>query len=184
MHSKQDNSRARPQRAGSTAGRLALLGVLACGVLVGLGACSSADDELARFIDDTKKEPGGRVEPLPEVKPYETFIYAAAEMRSPFMPSAPGGPGVRPDSKRNREFLEQFPLDTLKMVGTLRLSDRMFGLVQTKDGLVHRVSTGNYLGQADGKISEITASKISLTEIVPDGLGGYMERPAALGLNQ
>jgi len=169
-------------------GRLVQLAVLGCGVLVSLAACSSADDELSRFIDDTKKEAGGRVEPLPEVKPYETFIYSAAELRSPFAPGVPGGGaglnGLRPDSKRNREFLEQFPLDTLKMVGTLRLEGRMYGLVQTKDGLVHRISAGNYLGQADGKITEITPSKISLTEIVPDGVGGYMERPAALGLNQ
>ncbi len=162
-------------------------GALACSVLAALAACSSADDELSRFIDDTKKEPGGRVEPLPEVKPYETFVYSATDMRSPFTPSSPGGgaglSSLRPDAKRNREFLEQFPLDTLKMVGTLRLADRMYGLVQTKDGLVHRVASGNYLGQADGKIIEITPSKIALTEIVPDGVGGYMERPAALGLN-
>jgi type IV pilus assembly protein PilP len=139
---------------------------LACVAYVGLTACSSADDDLARFIDDTKKEPGGRVEPLPEVKPYETFTYADAEMRSPFLPSSPstgaGSAGLRPDSKRNREY----------------------GLVKTKDGLVHRVSSGNYLGQADGKITDITPSKISLVEIVPDGLGGYMERPAGLALNE
>ena len=153
---------------------------------VGLTACSSADDELSRFIEDTRKEPGSRVEPIPEVKPYETFVYAAAEMRSPFVPGGNGsGAGsLRPDSKRNREFLEQFSLDTLKMVGTLKLGGRMFGLVQTKDGLVHRVSDGNYMGQADGKIMEITPAKIALTEIIPDGLGGYMERPAALGLNE
>jgi type IV pilus assembly protein PilP len=155
---------------------------------VGLTACSSADDELSRFIDDTRKEPGGRVEPIPEVKPYETFVYAATSMRSPFIPGGNGGSangsGLRPDSKRNREFLEQFSLDTLKMVGTLKLAGHMFGLVQTKDGLVHRVSDGNYLGQADGKITDITPAKITLTEIVPDGLGGYMERPAALGLNE
>jgi type IV pilus assembly protein PilP len=160
---------------------------LAC-LSAGLTACSSADDELSRFIEDTKKEPGGRVEPLPEVKPYETFVYAATNMRSPFLPGGSGNSsgfaGLRPDSKRNREFLEQFSLDTLKMVGTLKLGGRMFGLVQTKDGLVHRVSDGNYLGQADGKIIEITPAKIALTEIVPDGLGGYMERPAALGLNE
>jgi type IV pilus assembly protein PilP len=167
-------------------------GGLACVLLasfaVGLTACSSADDELSRFIEDTRKEAGGRVEPIPEVKPYETFVYAATDMRSPFIPggsgSGSGAPGLRPDSKRNREFLEQFSLDTLKMVGTLKLGGRMFGLVQTKDGLVHRVSDGNYLGQADGKISDITPAKITLTEIVPDGLGGYMERPAALGLNE
>ncbi|MDB6089768.1 MAG: type pilus assembly protein PilP [Gammaproteobacteria bacterium] len=161
---------------------------LACAAYLGLTACSGADDDLSRFIDDTKKEAGGRVEPLPEVKPYETFAYAAAEMRSPFLPSGPGSgaglAGIRPDSKRNREFLEQFSLDTLKMVGTLKLSGRVYGLVRTKDGLVHRVSSGNYLGQADGKITDVTASKISLVEIVPDGLGGYMERPAGLALNE
>ena len=161
---------------------------LACLGYVLLAACSSADDELNRFIEETKHEPGGRVEPLPEIKPYETYVYADSEMRSPFMPSAPGAgaglAGVRPDQKRNREFLEQFSLDTLRMVGTLRLGGSMFGLVQTKDGLVHRVSVGEHLGQAEGKITEITPSKISLVEIVPDSLGGYMERPAALGLNE
>ena len=163
---------------------------LACVAWLGLNltACSSADDDLARFIEETKHEPGGRVEPLPEVKPYETFTYAAAEMRSPFTPSSPGSgaglAGVRPDQKRNREFLEQFSLDTLKMVGTLKLEGKVFGLVRTKDGLVHRVTVGNYLGQADGKITDISTTKISLVEIVPDGLGGYMERPAALGLNE
>jgi type IV pilus assembly protein PilP len=166
---------------------LPLLGLaLACGCAA-LTACSSADDELQRFIEDTKKEPGGRVEPLPEIKPYETFVYAASDLRSPFLPSSPGagaGAGVRPDSKRNREFLEQYSLDTLKMVGTLRLGGQTYGLVETKDGLVHRVTTGNHMGQAEGKITDITPSKISLIEIVPDSLGGYMERPAALALNE
>lgn len=160
---------------------------LAC-VYAALSACSSANDELQRFVEDTKKEPGGRVEPLPEIKPYESFIYAAADMRSPFLPSSPGSgaglAGIRPDQKRNREFLEQYSLDTLRMVGTLRLGGQMFGLVETKDGLVHRVTSGNHMGQAEGKITDITPSKISLVEIVPDSLGGYMERPAALGLNE
>jgi type IV pilus assembly protein PilP len=167
--------------------RLVLCAALSCALLGTLSACSSADDELARFIEDTKKEPGGRVEPLPEVKPYETFIYSAATLRSPFAPGSPGGPagsGVRPDVKRNREFLEQFSLDTLKMVGTLRLGGSYYGLVQTKDKLVHRVVVGNYLGQADGRIADITPSKITVIEIVPDGLGGYIERPAALGLTE
>jgi len=158
--------------------------LFACGAYAALTACSSADEELARFIEDTRKEPGGRVEPLPEIKPYETFVYAAADLRSPFTPSSPGvGAGIRPDSKRNREFLEQYSLDTLKMVGTLRLGGQIYGLVETKDGLVHRVTTGNHLGQAEGRITDITPSKISLVEIVPDSLGGYMERPAALALN-
>jgi type IV pilus assembly protein PilP len=153
--------------------------VLSCVLYVSLVACSSADSDLSRFIEDTKKEP--------EVKPYETFIYSAGTMRSPFQPGSAGSPngtGLRPDSKRNREFLEQFSLDTLKMVGTIKLSGRMFGLVQTKDGLVHRVVPGDYMGQADGKVMDVTPSKINLVEIVPDGLGGYMERRASLGLNE
>ena len=155
-------------------------------VLAGaLSGCSSKDDELDQFIADTKKEPGGRVEPLPELKPYESYAYESANARSPFMPGGSGGNAgsLRPDSRRNREFLEQFSLDTLRMVGTLRLSDRTYGLIKTKDGLVHRVLPGNYLGQADGRVTEISPSKISVVEIVPDGLGGYMERPASLALN-
>ena len=168
--------------------KLALSAGVVCATLVNLAACSSADDELQRFIDETKRESGGRVEPLPEIKPYETFVYAASDLRSPFLPSSPGSgaglAGVRPDQKRNREFLEQYSLDTLKMVGTLRLGSSVYGLVQTKDGLVHRVTAGNHIGQAEGKITEISPSRITLIEIVPDSLGGYMERPAALALNE
>ena len=160
---------------------------LACVVLLATGACSSRDSELEEFIAATMKEPGGRVEPLPEVKPYESFTYTAQSLRSPFMPGGSGSSSassVRPDIKRNREFLEQFSLDTMPMVGTLKLGGRTYGLVQTKDGIVHRVLPGNYMGQAEGKVTDIAASKIDLVEIVPDGLGGYMERPASLALNE
>jgi type IV pilus assembly protein PilP len=160
-----------------------------CAALLALGACSSRDSELEEFIAATKKESGGDVAPLPEVKPYQSFAYAAVDKRSPFVPSLGGSgagsnPSLRPDSKRNREFLESVSLDTLRMVGTLKLSGRTYGLVKTREGLVHRVLPGNYMGQADGRIIDVTASKISLVEIVPDGLGGYMERPAALALNE
>ena len=151
-----------------------------------LAGCSSRDTELSQFIAQTKQEQATGVKPLPEVKPYETFVYADQSIRSPFVPGGSGSssPGLRPDSHRNREFLEQFALDTLKMVGTLNMSGKSFGLVQTRDGLVHRVLPGNYLGQNDGRVLSVTASKINVTEIVPDGLGGYMERPAALALNE
>jgi len=151
-----------------------------------LSGCTSNDDDFVKVMADTKKEPGGRVEPLPELKPYESYSYESSNLRSPFMPGGSGSSsaqGLRPDSRRNREFLEQFSLDTLRMVGTLRMSDRTYGLVKTKDGLVHRVLPGNYMGQADGRVTEISPSKISVVEIVPDGLGGYMERPASLALN-
>jgi type IV pilus assembly protein PilP len=154
-------------------------------VLLALAGCSSADSDLQQFIRQTEQEPGGRVEPLPEVKPYETYVYNDQNLRSPFVPSQPSGfNSVRPNSKRPREYLEQYSLDTLKMVGTLRIGGAMYGLVQTKDGIVHRVTVGNYMGQNDGKIMDITPSRIDVTEIVPDGLGGYMKRPAGLGLSQ
>lgn len=153
-----------------------------------LAGCSSDLDELQRQVAEIKARPGERIEPLPEVKPYESFTYAASNLRSPFLPSAPArndvANAIRPDVKRPREFLEQFPVDTMTMVGTLQLQGRTYGLVQGKDGLVHRVLPGSYMGQNDGRVISITATRISLIEIIPDGVGGYIERPAALALNE
>jgi len=147
--------------------------------------CSGGQSDLQKWIEATKKKPGGRIQPLPEVKPYESFVYSATSMRSPFQPqsaNAGNGQNLRPSTRRNREFLEGFSLDTLKMVGTFKVGGSFYGLVQSKDGLVHKVQPGNYLGQNDGKVTEITGGKISLVEIIPDGLGGYIERPASLAL--
>jgi type IV pilus assembly protein PilP len=158
-------------------------------VIAALGAagCSGGQSDLQKWISDTKKKPGGRIQALPEVKPYESFTYSAGKLRSPFQPQGPGGANgqanLRPSTRRNREFLEGFSLDTLKMVGTFKVGNSFYGLVQSKDGLVHKVQPGNYLGQNDGKVTEITGGKISLVEIIPDGLGGYIERPASLALS-
>jgi type IV pilus assembly protein PilP len=70
------------------------------------------------------------------------------------------------------------------MVGTVRLKGQLYGLVQTRDGLVHRVLPGNHLGQNDGRITAIQEPAISLTEIVPEGMGAFIERPAALALSE
>ena len=148
---------------------MVLLGLVAAG-------CSGGQSDLQKWIADTKKKPGGRIQALPEVKPYESFVYSAGNMRSPFQPQgASGQASLRPSTRRNREFLENFSLDTLKMVGTFKVGNNFYGLVQSKDGLVHKVQPGNYLGQNDGKVTEITGGKISLVEIIPDGLGGYIE---------
>jgi type IV pilus assembly protein PilP len=170
-----------PARSPRTLIGLAALGLLAASLLAG---CDSRDADLNRFIQQVKAEPGGRVEPLPEIKPYQAFTYADQNLRSPFVPALNVTNGVRPDRNRPREYLEQFSLDTLKMVGTLKMDGRHYGLVLSADGRVHRVVVGNHMGQNDGTITQITPSKISLTEIVPDGLGGYIERPAALALTQ
>ena len=157
---------------------------------IALGACGSDMDDLDRYVNEIKARPGGRIDPLPEITPYEVFTYAAdvQGFRSPFVPDSPqvaGGPGpggTRPDPERSREFLESFPLDTLRMVGTLMLGDTSYGLVQTSDGLIHRVVPGNYMGQNDGRITAITDSEIELVEIISDGIGGYLERDAAVSL--
>jgi type IV pilus assembly protein PilP len=161
-------------------------------VLAGLSltGCSGDMDDLDRYINDVKARPGGRIDPLPEITPYEVFTYVADTegLRSPFVPDSPqaaGGPtgGARPDLQRSREFLEQFPLDALDMVGTLVIGNATFGLVQTRDGLIHRVTPGNYVGQNDGRITAVTESEIQVVEIISDGIGGYLERDAAIGLS-
>jgi type IV pilus assembly protein PilP len=164
--------------------QVALVGAL----LATAAGCSNDMDDLHTEVKKIREAPGSGIEPLPEVKPYETFAYEAAQDRSPFEPGVPAaasGPNaIRPDVSRPREFLEQFSLDTLRMVGTVKLKGNLFGLVQTRDGLVHRVLPGNHMGQADGRITAIEEGKISLIEIVPDGLGGFIERPAALALSE
>ncbi|MDH3351402.1 MAG: pilus assembly protein PilP [Gammaproteobacteria bacterium] len=165
-------------------------GLLMALLVLGLTACGADMDDLDQYINEIKAKPGGRIEPLPEITPYEIFTYVAdAEgVRSPFIPDTPQiaqGPngGIRPDSARSREFLEGFPLDTLSMVGTLYIGETMYGLVQTSDGLIHRVVPGNFLGQNDGRINEINESEIELIEIISDGIGGYIERDAAISLS-
>jgi type IV pilus assembly protein PilP len=164
-----------------------LITTLATATTLLVAGCSDGLGDLRAKIEEQKTKPGGRIKPLPEVKPYESYAYTASELRSPFYASLVGEgdeqAGPRPDASRPREYLEQFSLDTLRMVGTLRLGRSNYGLVQTKDGLVHRVLPGNRLGQNDGTVLSITESKITLVELVPDGLGGYIERPAALALS-
>ena len=155
-----------------------------------LSACSGDTDDLRAYIDEVKARPGGRIPPLPDIVPAPSFKYASDDRRSPFEPDTPtvavnSNPDAvqGPDPNRPREFLEQFPLDTLRMVGTLEMTVGAFGLLQTSDGLVHRVSVGNHIGQNYGRISDISDAQIELVEIIPDGLGGYLERPAAVGLS-
>ena len=172
-----------------TRSKLLTRSLAAAVVATSLSACGGANDDLRAYIDQIKARPGGRIEPLPQVQPAPTFVYEAGSRRSPFTPEAPqrrprSGPNAvdGPDPNRPREFLEQFPLDTLRMVGTLSDRRASFGLVQTNDGLVHRVTVGNHMGQNFGRITSISDSKIQLVEIIPDGLGGFLERPAAIAL--
>ena len=159
--------------------------VIAVAALTG---CSKDMTDLEQWVSKTKARPGGRIDELPTVEPYASHTYSSAQQRSPFVPErrlrqATNDNGLRPNRDRNREFLEGFPLDTLRMVGSLQNGGETYALVQASDGLIHRVQPGNYVGENDGRITQITESEIIITEIVPDGLGGYLERPAAIALN-
>lgn len=151
------------------------------------GCAAGVDDELMTYVDEVKARPGGRIEALPQIQPYETFTYKADIVRSPFQMDRPNATsamsGPKPNQDRSKEYLEQFPLDTLAMVGTLERQGSTFGLVKTQDGMVHRVSPGNYVGQNDGRIVGISGAEINLEELAPDGIGGFYKRSAGIGLD-
>jgi len=174
-------------------GRWAPFAAAACFAAL-LAGCGDRMGDLREYTNEVKARKGGRIEPLPQIKPFETFTYADQDMRSPFVPQLealastpkPGTStsGLHPDFNRNREYLEQFPLDGLKMVGTLTVEGTLFGLVKDSDNILHRVKDGNYMGQNYGKIISITDSDIKLREIVPDGQGGWSERVTTVTLNE
>lgn len=122
-----------------------------------LAGCGDRLGDLTAYANEVKARKGGHIEPLPQLKPFETYIYSDQDQRSPFVPATEAlakaaarntsTTGLHPDFNRNREYLEQFPLDGLKMVGTLTVSGTLFGLVRDSDNILHRVQDGNYMGQ-------------------------------------
>ena len=158
-----------------------------------LTACSRDMSDLQQYVNEIKARKSSQVEPLPQIQQYEPFEYESTGRRDPFEPQRPSGPvsgaespenALRPDLNRNREPLEEFPLDGLRMVGTLRIQGTTYALIREPDGIVHRVSPGNYMGQNYGKIIGISEAEVRLEEIIPDGFGGYMKRPASIALSE
>ena len=165
--------------------------VLLTVVTLVLSACGSQQhSDLDAYVQDVKRKTKGRIEPLPEVKTYESEVYDAAELRDPFTPYAEEPseeltvPGPVPDMNRKREALEAFPLDSLAFVGHLERDGTLWGLVQAPDDSIYRVSVGNHLGKNYGEILNISESTISLKEIIPNGSGGWVEREASLALTE
>jgi type IV pilus assembly protein PilP len=162
--------------------------------LLGLNACSQGLDDLRQFVQTTKAKPPGRVEPIPPFVPYQVFEYASQNLRDPFkvvdfrQPDqidesiSADASGPRPDADRTREPLESFPLDTLRFKGTVTKDGQKWGLIFAPDNTIHRVLEGNYMGQNHGRVIALNDVEIALTEIVPDGLGNYIERSAAIAL--
>lgn len=154
------------------------------------GGSEKAD--LKEFMQATLNKPRGRIEPIPTFKPYEFFSYGAAGLRSPFEPpiienvelKASKAGSVKPNLDRRKDFLEKFPLGSLAMMGTMQMQDGvLYALIKDGDGSVVKVQQGQYMGQNHGRITAITEERINLIEIVPDGTGGWIERPRTLALD-
>lgn len=165
--------------------RIAIIASLAA-MLLGLAACSSNDD-LHQWVAQEKARKGAPLPPLPVVKTFETFIYQDQDKRDPFEPgptavASANSTGPQPDQNRVREPLESYPLDSLKMVGTIGRGGSMEALIKDPQGVVHPVRVGNYLGQSYGHVTNIAEDHVDLVELVPNGTGGWMERNASIAL--
>lgn len=164
-----------------------------------MAGCVSHDmDDLVQYKDEVLSRSGGRIEPPPEIKPYEPYAYKSSEAgaRDPFQPFYRQRQEEVADVKdtglskeleqeiknRNREELEQFELDSLRMVGTIQSVGDNWGIIADPAGVVHRVKVGNYMGRNIGKIVNIFEDKIELREIVQNTQGRWEERPAAVAL--
>lgn len=144
--------------------------------------------DLKAFMAQAGQSGQHALEPLPQIKQVEEFHFEPGEHPDPFKPRSmkrdPGSGGLQPDMTRQKEYLEGFPLDALRMVGTLEKAGQKFALVRTPDGALHRVRKGNYMGQNFGQVIAISDSTIELKEMIQDGVGDWTESKAALALQE
>lgn len=154
-----------------------------------LAACTGEQhSDLRQFVKDSDNMPRGRIPPLPEVKPYEPFEYAAFDLVDPFVPRkiAGGKPALlakldpRIDPNRRKGPLEAFPLENLKMVGSLQQRKQYYALIKTPDNNLYRVRSGDFMGQNFGRITEITESAVKLKELIQDSGSEWKEEERTL----
>lgn len=157
-----------------------------------LVACGEEQSELKEELKLATKDLRGKVDPLPQVRPYEPVPYTAEGEVDPFRPErinvaqaggARAGGGVKPNFDRPKEPLEAFPLESIQMVGTLTRKKEYFALVKAGSSL-YRVRKGNYMGQNFGVITLIDDGQVSLKELVQDSGGDWTERTSALQLQE
>jgi len=154
------------------------------------GCGSDSLEDLRAYTREAHADRKPRIEPLPEIRPQEVFAYNPDGLADPFAQQnlrpklAKGGGGPRPDTNRRKEPLEEFPLDALKMVGTLTRGKDTWAVIQAPDGTVHRSKVGDHLGQNFGMVTKITDEKIDLIELVQGSSGDWVEREANLALTE
>jgi type IV pilus assembly protein PilP len=166
-------------------------------LIVCIGVLAGCEGEQHSDLQDELKEMTqgfrGKVDPLPQVRPYEPIPYQAEGEVDPFRPdrvevaAAPGAAakvgGTQPDLDRPKEPLEAFPLESIQMVGSLTQGGESFGLVKAGPNL-YRVRKGNYMGQNFGVITGIDEVQISLKELIQEGSGEWVERTSSLQLQE
>jgi len=159
-------------------------------------SCGMTNSDVKQVIEKTKRENVSKMEELPKLQEYEQISYESDKLNDPFdipvvqqmLAKKPAEIEAikiqqrRPDYDRPREYLENYSLDTLIMVGTLKKRGEMWALVVDRSGIIHRVREGNYLGQNSGKIIKITEDKIALDEIISDQQGGWVTRNASVNV--
>ncbi len=159
-----------------------------------LASCNQDMRELDQYIAEVKARPAQPIPPIPPVKTYKPYAYEGTDGRDPFRSSTSQGndaeqvgegdaTGPKPDFDRPKEYLERFELDTLTMVGTFSQDDAYWGLVRDPDGVVHRVTVGDYMGKNHGQITTIMEPEIDLSEFIPNGNGGWLVREASIALD-
>lgn len=158
-----------------------------------LSACGGNMSDLQGYVAQIKARKVTPVLPMPQIKPYTPYAYVAGSRRDPFVPelapqNQPSGPagvkGLHPDLSRDREPLEAYPLDALKMVGTIDFNGTVYAMIKAPDGVIHRIAVGNYMGQNYGKVVRITDGEVDLSELVPDGFNGWQRRATVMSLAQ
>jgi len=174
------------KKAGSLLARVLGTTIL---VFVVVGCVNDNVSDLQEHIAQIKAKKPPPIPPLPEVKQYDTYVYDETTLRDPFQASVArkvvrSNNNLRPNLKRQREVLEQFPLDTLSMVGSLEQGGERWALIRAQDGTLYRTKKGRYIGQDYGEIIRVTESEIVLQETVPDGLGGWVRRQATLSVSE
>jgi type IV pilus assembly protein PilP len=168
--------------------RVALISMMTVALLAGCGGQSHQD--LRNWMAEQGKGVRGKLEPLPQIKPYEPFAYNDFDLPDPFKPrkiepaKTESTSKLAPDLNRRREPLEAFPIESLSMVGTLEKGRTLYALVKTPERDIYQVRQGNHMGQNFGVIVGITDSDIKLKELVQDGAGDWSERSSTLNLLQ
>jgi type IV pilus assembly protein PilP len=160
-----------------------------------LQACSGGNlSDLQEFVDTAYENEKPKIEPLPEIRPYQKFEYIAKEESDPFSTeniiSNRDDDSVaidrRPDANRIKEALEDFPLDALRMVGTMTQDGVPWVIVKTTQGTAYLASLGNYMGLNDGKIAQIfpEEQKVVLQETVADPAGRWVTREVEITIDE